>query len=74
MCCNLPVQEGVKSASDCKCYKAVMQAYGTLVAAGQPERVALEAARIVYNYHHPEDLKPIAALTVERWINETRIH
>jgi hypothetical protein len=74
MSCNLPVEEGVKEAADCKCYGAVMKAYGTLLNAGQPESVALEAAQIVYRYHHPEDPKHAAALTVERWVHADHIH
>ena len=74
MSCNLPVEEGVKEAEDCKCFGAVMKAYGALIKAGQPECVALEAAQIVYSYHHPEDLKPTATLTVERWIHADHIH
>ncbi len=74
MSCNLPIEEGVKQAADCKCYGAVMKAYGSLLKAGQPESIAFDAAKIVYNYHHPEDTRLAAALTVERWINEGHIH
>ena len=74
MSCNLPIQTGVKQPSDCKCYKAVMRAYGTLVESGEPQRVALDAAKVVYSYHHPEDTKSDKALTVERWVNEKSIH
>ncbi len=74
MCCNLPVQAGVKKAADCKCYGAVMNAYGALIRAGQPSSVALEAAKIVYAYHHPEDAPFDAALTVESWVHENRVH
>ena len=75
MPCNIPVQNGVKDASkDCKCHGAVMRAHGSLVEAGQPESIALEAAKIVYNHHHPEDTKADQALTVERWVNEENLH
>ncbi len=74
MSCNIPVQEGVKNADDCKCYHAVMRAYISLCEYGQPRSVALEAARIVYGYHHPEDKKSDQALTVERWVNEGSLH
>ena len=74
MSCNIPVQEGVKQAADCKCYGAVMRAYVGLSESGVPHSFALEAARIVYDYHHPEDSKADQFLTVERWINEERIH
>ena len=74
MSCNLPIEKGVKSASECKCYGAVMRAYGGLIEAGQPKTVALEAAKIVFGYHHPEDSLMSQALTVERWINEESLH
>ncbi|MCC6597312.1 MAG: hypothetical protein IT559_00795 [Alphaproteobacteria bacterium] len=74
MCCDLPVQTGVKQAADCKCYGAVMKAYTTLAQAGRPLSVALEAAKIVYTYHHPEDSQFNAALTVERWVQQDRVH
>jgi hypothetical protein len=34
----------------------------------EPEHVALDAALRVYRYHHPEDPKDKAALTVESWV------
>lgn len=74
MSCNVPVQKGVKSAADCKCYKAVMRAYDSLIDSGQPQNIAIDAATIVYGYHHPEDAVSDRVLTVERWINETRLH
>lgn len=74
MSCNLPIQEGVKQARDCKCYGAVMRAYGGLLKSGTPRNVALEAALIVYGYHHPEDSLADQALTVERWVNQESLH
>jgi len=74
MSCDLPVQEGVKSPSDCKCYGAVMRTYSGLVGTGNPPSVALDAAKIVYGYHHPEDTKANQNLTVERWINAHHLH
>ncbi len=64
----------VKAASDCKCYMAVMRTYESLLDAGRPNCVALDAARIVYGYHHPEDTKQLQHLTVERWVNERHLH
>ncbi|MGH1376587.1 MAG: hypothetical protein ACRBCK_09590 [Alphaproteobacteria bacterium] len=72
--CHVPEQMNVKMPSDCKCYKAVMKAYGSLMHAGRPDSIALEAAVIVYGYHHPEDSKEDRTLTVERWVNEQSIH
>ena len=75
MACNLPIQNGVKDASqDCKCHGAVMRTYSGLIEAGRPETIALEAAKIVYGYHHPEDTKADQSLTVERWVNEENLH
>lgn len=72
MACNIPVIDGVKDAADCKCYKAVMRTYKSMCS-DEPESIALEAAQRVYRYHHPEDSKIDAHLTVERWVNETRV-
>jgi hypothetical protein len=74
MTCNIPVQNNVKTPDDCKCYKAVMRTYQEMVDAGEPEVIALEAAKIVYGYHHPEDSALGKALTVERWTSEERLH
>ncbi len=74
MSCNIEVEQGVREASDCKCHGAVMRVYGALITDGRPHSVALDAARIVYAYHHPEDAKADQALTVERWVNEGSLH
>lgn len=71
---DIPVQNGVKSARDCKCHGAVMRAYAGLIDAGQPETIALEAAKIVYGYHHPEDSASDQSLTVESWIHAEKLH
>jgi hypothetical protein len=39
------------------------------MASAEPAQVALSAALRVYRYHHPEDSKEDASLTVERWVN-----
>lgn len=72
MTCNIPVETGVKSPADCKCYAAVMRTYISLEKL--PDHVAMEAALRVYRHHHPEDSKHDATLTVERWVNEGHIH
>ena len=51
-----------------------MRAYGNMLKSGCPQTVALEAAKIVYGYHHPEDSKEDQALTVERWVSEESLH
>ncbi|MCD8497718.1 MAG: hypothetical protein LRZ85_06305 [Alphaproteobacteria bacterium] len=70
--CEITFENGVKAPADCACYKAVMQAYRLLD--DVPAHVAMDAAVRVYRYHHPEDSMHNASLTVERWVNETRIH
>lgn len=72
MCCNIPVEKGVRSAADCKCYQAVMRTYQGFH--DEPHTVALKAAIRVYRYHHPEDKKMDAHLTVERWITAEHVH
>ena len=71
MACNIPVKEGLKSPAECKCYGAVMRTYISM--SDEPHCVALEAAARVYHYHHPEDTKGDAFLTVQRWISEEHI-
>ena len=73
MSCNLPVQENVKKAADCKCYGAVMRAYKCMKS-DEPETVALEAAVRVYRHHHPEDSKHDARLTVQSWVHAEHVH
>ncbi len=72
MPCNIPIQTNVKQPSDCKCYKAVMRTFASM-SSDEPYQVAVEAAQRVYQYHHPEDSKIDAHLTVERWVNEDRV-
>ncbi len=48
----------------CKCQRAVLKAYAGLVKAGRPHQVALDAANTVYRFHHPEDSKMDAGLTL----------
>ena len=67
MACEIPVQKNVKKAADCQCHGAVMRTYKSM-SDDQPHLVALEAAHRVYRYHHPEDTKEVAFLTVESWI------
>ena len=74
MSCYIPVQKGVKQAADCKCYKAVMRTYESLLKSGEPQSVAFDAAKIVYGYHHPEDSLSDRSLTVERWVHEKSLH
>lgn len=74
MSCNETKTGAVNLDGDCKCERAVMRAYKTLRAAGLPDGHALEAAKIVYSHHHPEDSKEIAGLTVERWVNHGHFH
>ena len=72
--CDIRIKDGIKAAQDCKCYQAVMKAYGGMTKAGQPHKTALEAAAIVYSYHHPDENKEDRFLTVERWISQEHLH
>lgn len=63
---NLKPVQGVKKASDCKCYGAVMRTYAGM--SDEPEHVAFAAALRVFRHHHPEDPKEKAKLTVESWL------
>ena len=63
-----------KSGDDCKCQKAVMNAYRGLLTVGQSKEVALEAAKVVYHHHHPEDMQPVVDRTVEAWIDAGHLH
>jgi hypothetical protein len=72
-CKNHKFDEAV-GVERCKCKAAVLRAYKGLLSAGQPENNALEAAKIVYAHHHPEDPQSAAALTVERWVHAERLH
>lgn len=71
MVCEIPVQKNVRNAADCKCYGAVMRTFASM--SDEPQNVALEAALRVYRYHHPEDSKVDAQLTVERWVHGGQI-
>ncbi|MCK6418454.1 MAG: hypothetical protein L6Q57_05895 [Alphaproteobacteria bacterium] len=68
MSCKDVIFDAANDPERCKCQAAVLRAYNCLVIAGRPASVALEAAKIVYAYHHPEDSKQDRALTVERWV------
>ncbi len=65
------VCENVRNAADCKCYKAVMRAFESML--DEPRSVAFDAALRVYRFHYPHDHKVAAQLTVERWVNGGRI-
>ena len=74
MSCNETKTGAVQFDGDCKCQKAVLNAYKTLLSVGTPEVHALEAAKIVYSHHHPEDSAEVAGLTVERWVYSDHFH
>lgn len=69
MSCIEVTFDGANDSERCKCRGAVLRAYKELLSAGHPEVCAMQAAKIVYHYHHPEDPKDDAALTVERWVS-----
>lgn len=74
MACNLKPIEGLKEPADCKCYGAVMRTFKGMMKSRVPGTVAQEAALRVYQFHHPEDPKDKAMLTVERWIQAGHAH
>lgn len=74
MSCNETKSGAVEFDDDCKCQSAVLRAYKTLIGTGMPEPRALEAAKIVYAHHHPEDAVETAAITVERWVYADHVH
>lgn len=67
----IPVCEGVRQPQDCKCYNAVMRTFRAL--GDEPYNVALEAATRVYCYHHPDDKRRDAFLTVQRWTSDAHV-
>lgn len=74
MSCKQTKTGAIAFDDDCKCQKAVMTAYKSMLISGTPESTAMEAAKKVYAHHHPEDPKDIAALTVERWVHAGHFH
>ncbi|MDB2683007.1 hypothetical protein N9Z27_02005 [Alphaproteobacteria bacterium] len=65
--------DGANDENRCKCKSAVLKAYKCM-SSDEPHIVALEAAKRVYQYHHPEDSKENQALTVERWVMAENFH
>jgi len=43
-------------------------------AKGEPERYCLEAAIIVYRWHHPETPEPRASQIVTGWVQQNTLH
>ena len=68
---NSEVCNSVRKPSDCKCYKAVMNAFAAML--DEPRSVAFDAALRVYRHHYPHDNKTAAYLTVERWVSAEHI-
>lgn len=58
---------------NCECRSAVERAYKTLKISGHPETMAMDAAKRVYQHHHPEDAREIRDVIVERWV-ASQIH
>jgi hypothetical protein len=54
--------------------KAVIRAFRELRLSGQPVRFALEAALIVYVWHHPRASGADARLVVETWVRDGALH
>lgn len=52
----------------CRCRSATLRTYDELIARDEPLNVALEAATVVYRYHHPDVPVDIAMDTVIGWL------
>ncbi len=68
MSCSPIEFDAANDKERCKCRAAVLRAYNGMIKTGAPQNFAMDAARILYSYHHPEDQLIDAALTVERWV------
>jgi len=68
--CDSPV----KGTEKCVCRGAALRAYNGMLKVGAAETEALDAAYRVYGFHHPEDPRDVAHLTVERWVYAERVH
>ena len=55
----------------CRCKPATLRAFRELRKREEPLQVALEAASIVYRYHHPDVSEDLALQTVVGWLLET---
>jgi hypothetical protein len=52
----------------CQCKAATLRAYEELRARGESIRVAMEAASVVYRYHHPEFSAQGAIQSIAGWL------
>lgn len=52
----------------CQCKTATLRAYDELRARGEPVHVAMEAASVVYRYHHPEFTTQSAIGSIAGWL------
>ena len=50
------------------CRQAVTRTYATLKGSGADERVAFEAAEIVYSWHHPEVPRKRVPFVIADWL------
>ncbi len=72
--CREVTFDGANDEARCRCRGAAMRAYGGMKDHGSSEHEAVDAAYRVYRFHHPQDSKDDARLTVERWIYSARAH
>jgi hypothetical protein len=68
MCRVSDVLDPANDAIMCDCRNAVERAYHTLMKTGHDEKMAMEAAKRVYQHHHPEDDRNTRDIIVERWV------
>lgn len=53
---------------ECRCKEATLRAFDELRAREEPVRTALEAATLVFRYHHPEMPIEKTLFTVSTWL------
>lgn len=58
----------------CRCRPMVVRTYRELMERGHPVAHALDAAREVLLWHHPELSRPDADATVSRWTDPKAAH
>jgi hypothetical protein len=68
MCRLTDVFDPANDEINCDCRNAVECAYQGLLKAGEPETIAMQAAKRVYRFHHPEDSIHDTDIIVERWV------
>ena len=61
-------REKNQDENNCDCRTAVVRAFGELRRRNMSQKAALESARAVFSFHHPEVPEADARKTVDAWI------